>query len=227
MSHLDRESLARLVDEEPIPEEARHLAQCERCSAELAALREQSAALGALPPIAPPDTAWADIETRLHDEGLVRPTSAGAGRRALRIAASVAALLAAGALGALIQARVGGARGTHPATVAVTGGTGARPATAAARDDDASEAAIQARLKQAEAEYVAALAAYDQVLQPQQQMPDASARLAALEGVVLTTGAALQRSPGDPVINGYHLTALAQREATLRRLAAAGNGPWF
>ena len=43
-------------------------------------------------------------------------------------------------------------------------------------------------------------------------------RLAALEGIVLMTGAALSEAPADPVINGYHLTALEQRDALLRQI---------
>jgi hypothetical protein len=43
-------------------------------------------------------------------------------------------------------------------------------------------------------------------------------RLAALEGIVLTTRAALDDAPADPVINGYHLTALEQRDAILRQI---------
>ena len=46
-------------------------------------------------------------------------------------------------------------------------------------------------------------------------------RLAALEGIVLTTRAALNEAPADPVINGYHLTALEQRDALLRELQEA------
>ena len=34
---------------------------------------------------------------------------------------------------------------------------------------------------------------------------------------MLTTRAALGQSPADPVINGYHLTALAQRNATIKQ----------
>ena len=43
-------------------------------------------------------------------------------------------------------------------------------------------------------------------------------RLAVLEGIVLTTGAALREAPADPVINNYHLTALGQREALIRQI---------
>jgi hypothetical protein len=56
---------------------------------------------------------------------------------------------------------------------------------------------------------------------------DPMARLAALEGIVLTTRAALGQAPADPVINGYHMTALAQREATLRQIAANTIQSWF
>jgi hypothetical protein len=56
---------------------------------------------------------------------------------------------------------------------------------------------------------------------------DPLARLAALEGITAITRAALDRAPADPVLNGYHITAVAQREATLRQLAAAIGGSWF
>jgi hypothetical protein len=56
---------------------------------------------------------------------------------------------------------------------------------------------------------------------------DPAARLAALEGIMLTTRAALGVAPADPVINGYHMTALAQRDATLRQIAATSSQSWF
>jgi hypothetical protein len=56
---------------------------------------------------------------------------------------------------------------------------------------------------------------------------DPAARLAALEGIMLTTRAALGVAPADPIINGYHLTALAQRDATLRQIAASSSQSWF
>jgi hypothetical protein len=43
----------------------------------------------------------------------------------------------------------------------------------------------------------------------------------------MTTQAALNETPTDPVINGYHLTALAQRDATLRQVAAASSERWY
>jgi hypothetical protein len=43
-------------------------------------------------------------------------------------------------------------------------------------------------------------------------------RLAALDQVISTTREAMRQAPHDPVINGYYLTTLGQREATLRQL---------
>jgi hypothetical protein len=46
-------------------------------------------------------------------------------------------------------------------------------------------------------------------------------RLATLDEVGAMVRQALTESPGDPVINGYYLATLGQREATLRQLNAA------
>ncbi|HEX9108258.1 MAG TPA: hypothetical protein VF832_13540 [Longimicrobiales bacterium] len=86
-------------------------------------------------------------------------------------------------------------------------------------------------LRDAEAAYVRAYANYSQMLasrSPQQQDEDLIARTAALESIALTTRAALDRAPADPVINGYHLTAVAQRDAALRQIALRSkDGRWF
>ena len=89
----------------------------------------------------------------------------------------------------------------------------------------AEEAAML--LRDAESVYLDALARYAQLAGGAGESSDPLARLAALEGIVLTTREALGRAPADPVINGYHMTALAQREATLRQIAATSRNPWF
>lgn len=89
----------------------------------------------------------------------------------------------------------------------------------------AEEAAML--LRDAESVYLDALARYAQLAGGAGEASDPLARLAALEGIVLTTREALGRAPADPVINGYHMTALAQREATLRQIAATSRNPWF
>jgi len=72
MEHLTIETLARLVDEPARPEEASHLADCEACAAELAALIEQTGSLGALPDLLPPRGDWEVLAARLRSDGLVR-----------------------------------------------------------------------------------------------------------------------------------------------------------
>jgi hypothetical protein len=83
-----------------------------------------------------------------------------------------------------------------------------------------------AALREAESGYLDALTRYAE-LAGGAPGGDPMARLAALEGIVLTTRAALGQAPADPVINGYHMTALAHRDATLRQLAASSVQSWF
>ncbi len=50
--------------------------------------------------------------------------------------------------------------------------------------------------------------------------------MTALERMIATTREALERTPGDPVINGYHLAAVRERDALSRQLAGADKD-WF
>lgn len=94
------------------------------------------------------------------------------------------------------------------------------------RSNPASVEDAAALLRQTEELYLAALTRYAE-LASQAESGDPIARLAALQSIILTTQAALNQTPTDPVINGYHLTALAQRDATLRQVAAASNERWY
>lgn len=99
------------------------------------------------------------------------------------------------------------------------------------RAPDASEArtpqeALQ-YVRAAEQAYAQAYARYTELAQPPQP-EDFVTRIAALQSIVLTTQQALDRAPADPVINGYHLTAVAQRDAALRQAALrSSDGRWF
>jgi hypothetical protein len=86
------------------------------------------------------------------------------------------------------------------------------------------EAIVQ--LRQAEDLYLAALTRYAE-LATQAETGDPVSRLAALQSIVMTTQAALNQTPTDPVINGYHLTALSHRDAALRQVAAATGDRWY
>jgi hypothetical protein len=95
-----------------------------------------------------------------------------------------------------------------------------------AATDPASESGSDAlrTLQAAEDTYFSALTQYSE--KAGTEVSDPNARLAALEGIVLTTRAALAQSPTDPVINGYHLTALAQRDAMLKQIKATPATSW-
>ena len=79
-------------------------------------------------------------------------------------------------------------------------------------------------LRQAEDDYFRKLSAYSQTAGTAPSDP--TTRLAALEAIVITTRAALGQAPTDPVINGYHLTALAQRDAMLKQIKTTPATSW-
>jgi hypothetical protein len=104
-----------------------------------------------------------------------------------------------------------------PITFASSGGRMPQASTL----DEATEL-----LRQTEDMYLNALTRYAE-LASQTETGDPIARLAALQSIVMTTQAALNQAPTDAVINGYHLTALAQRDATLRQVAAVTGERWY
>ncbi len=211
MQHLSGEELARLVDEEPTAAEAVHLESCGLCRGELDVIRDETLTLGELPDFAGAPGGWEMLEARLAEEGLLRGARPAALSFLPRIAAALLLFLAGGVTGAL--ARGGG-----------SGGTAAEPPTATT----AVEAGVQ--LRAAELRYRMALSRYAE-LSGADPAADPVNRLAALEGIVLTTRAALKDSPADPVINGYHLAALGQRDALLRQISAVEHTqqeqPWY
>jgi hypothetical protein len=82
------------------------------------------------------------------------------------------------------------------------------------------------RLRDAEADYLQALGWWSEFVTTADGT-DPMARLAALEGIEQITRAALGRAPADPVINGFHLTAMAQRDAMMRRVLATSDATWY
>jgi hypothetical protein len=80
-------------------------------------------------------------------------------------------------------------------------------------------------LMEAETAYLAALQRYAAAVD-QAPASDPHARLDALERLLAATGAALERAPDDPVVNGYHMAALRERDEVRRQLARAQK-TWF
>lgn len=243
MPHLTLEALARLVDEAPGTHEDAHLAACEACREELDALRAQTRALATLPSLMPPPDAWPVLRQRLRSEGVIR----GGGRRwpvtaVARIAAALALFLTGGIAGYAARGLdAPGTAATSPVeSVAATtsdaasdglgefsgtssGTFSADPRTSASPDgpaDGESRMALTEEVERTEEMFAAAL---DRFMRASgTSAPDPAARLAALDNIVLTTAEALNESPGDPVINSYHLTAVAQRDQLIRQLVADG-----
>jgi hypothetical protein len=81
------------------------------------------------------------------------------------------------------------------------------------------------QLVDAEAGYVAALQRYAAIADPQSGNDDAT-RMAALDRLITSTRSALESAPDDPVVNGYHLAALRERDA-LRQQMAGTDKNWF
>lgn len=215
MHHLNLETLARLVDEPPAADESTHLARCPACAAELEAMKRQTADLRALPDPIMPDLLRKRIAMALENETMPAPAARRAGGALTSIAAGIAIFVLGGAAGTWMVAPRLAATGPSVSVSA--------PATGS---DPAAEAA--ASLAAAEAEYMRALSRFAQLNYADGGM-DPLNRLAALEGIVLTTRSALREAPADPLINGYHLTALGQRDELLRRIEAVdpAGDEWF
>lgn len=91
----------------------------------------------------------------------------------------------------------------------------------------AEEAERAAReLVRAQATYLAALQRLAAIADPRSgNAPET--RMAALDRLVQLTAEALDRVPGDPVINGYHLAAVAERDALRRQMERDEKATWF
>lgn len=242
MRHLTPETLARIADGPATGEERTHLTDCGECRAELDALREQTAALAALPPPpAPPELRERIVAAAAGRR--VAPAGRPYARWALRAAAAAALFVGGAAVGAALddaptvvterepaaaEEPVADATPDRGATVAAADAGGDPEPRAAAADEPLEARPTLARddeparppadpaeaLRDAEARYVEALARYadEASVAPG---ADPTSRLAALEGILYTTRAALDATPNDPVLEGFYRSALAQREAIL------------
>jgi hypothetical protein len=213
MEHLTIETLARLVDDEPTPAEREHLAACERCAGELAAMRDQTEALATLPEIMPPLGDWEVLEARLRSDGLVRDPSPlsklGLARTPSWMPAAAAVVLFFGGV----------------ATGAGVVSKDAETSVAPVANVEAAAVAV----REAEQRYVSAVSNYRELLSAE-GVDDAGAdpysRYAALEHLVSVSQAAVRSAPGDPFLNGFLASALAERDAAARQVSLTDDN-WF
>jgi hypothetical protein len=223
MLHLSTDRLAALGDEAPTSAEAAHLAVCDLCAHEADAYRTLvGMAHAERDSLGLPLTRWDAIATALDADQRVStaPSRRVAGRWPLRAAAGL--LLLAG--GAMIGRTSVGAdpipgvalASRSAASQASVGGTAPTPDSGFASIEDAR--AAQRRSEQLYQQAVAYLAQYDSSAVDDGSPIAYKSRLAALDRVISATSEAMREAPHDPVINGYYLTTIGQREATLRQL---------
>lgn len=239
MQHLSTDRLAALGDEQPTPDEAAHLASCDACTRERYAYRALVAMAHAEQgAIGLPLTRWDE----LADTWRAGPPAPGrtappafapdvvdiaARRRAARWPMQAAAgllLLAGGAM--LGRASAGSSllpAGNMEAVAANTPSATPidQPVSDSLFTSVADARAAQQRYEVLYQQAAAFLAQHDSTGLGQGNPVAYRSRLAALDRVISTTRDAMRDAPHDPVINGYYLTTLSQREATLRQLNTA------
>ena len=225
MLHLSTERLAAVADERATAAESAHLATCAACAREREAYRTLVAMAGAeRAAFGLPLTRWDAIASALD---------AGSGtdlapRRTRRIASRWPLQAAAGLLflagGAMLgRASVGadalpGMPSAGVSTTEAGADSGARLVVESAFSSIEDARAAQRRSEQLYQQAVAYLAQYDSTAVDDGSPVAYKSRLAALDRVISATGEAMREAPHDPVINGYYLTTLGQREATIRQL---------
>ena len=221
MSHLPTERLAALADEAPTAAELAHLTSCAECARERAAyqsLVELAASAGSS--IGAPLTTWDALRPSLLEDGAigVRPAMLRPRRTSSRawLQAAAAVLLITGGM---IAGRISAGANPLPAAGQQTSST-----APAATDSTPRFASIEdARAAQAQSQVLyqtatAYLAQRDTTSRTAESPAAIRTRLAALDRTRQVLDEALDEAPYDPVINGYYLTTLGQREATLRQL---------
>lgn len=224
MSHLPDARLAALGDEPPTQAELSHLAACELCANERAAYRSlRAAASTEQKRIGSPLSDWDTLAPALKADGIIDTGEWRVARRPRRFGGvwSQAAAAAVIAIGGMAYGRYSAGGSVLPTSRAQHTAASAAADSAPAFSSVEEARAAQERYESLYQNAALYLAEHDTL----ELAPDTPAamrrRLATLDEVGQTVRQALNESPGDPVINGYYLTTLNQREATLRQLNAA------
>jgi hypothetical protein len=224
VSHLSIERLAALSDESPTATELAHLATCAECARERAVYQNllelasaESARLGS------PLTSWERLVPALVADGVIDtgralPTLARKSRlrRPWLQAAAAVVLLGGGMMAGRLTA--GAAALPLPtSTNRVAAVADSMPRFTSIDEARAAQAQSQLTFQTA----TAFLAQQDTTNGISDTPATIRTRLATLDRVREVVGKALNDAPYDPVINGYYLTTVGQREATLRQLNTA------
>jgi hypothetical protein len=223
MLHLSTDRLAALGDDQPTPAEAAHLATCAECAHERGAYQTIVAMAEAeRAPLGLPLTRWESIASALAVEEVPLVMRREPARRTARWPLQIAAgllLVAGGAMLGRVSAGTAALPGAAPSltTAGIQATTSQYPVAESSFASMEEARAAQARSEQLYQQAAAFLAQHDSSSAGEGPVAYRS-RLAALDRVLSTTREAMREAPHDPVINGYYLTTIGQREATLRQL---------
>jgi len=234
MEHLTLETLARLLDGVPSEHEARHLAGCRICQEELAALKDQTEALGALPALRPPQGDWEALEARLLSEGLLGSQASDHvhvfplrrnWRMVTQAAAAIVLFVGGTAIGSAMSSEAPQETGTSLALAA----SGAQQANSAVTLTTMDEAANEVR--RTEQAYIEAMVRYRELARatgrniPETQDP--ATHYAALGAVMAASQAAVREAPADPFLNGILASVTAERQAYFQTLSGSNRETWY
>jgi hypothetical protein len=222
MLHLSPERLAALADDPPTAAELAHLTGCAECARERAVYRELAKlAADDARTLGTPLTTWEALRPSLLADGVIYSGS-GMLPRTRRTrpgwfqAAAAAMLVAGGLVGGRMSARM------STASVVPTNPGRATQVDSAPRFRSLDEArAAQTTSQILYQNATAYLAQHDTTSQATESPAAMRMRLAALDRTQQVLNQALNEAPYDPVINGYYLSTVGQREATLRMINTA------
>lgn len=205
MERMKLEQLARLVDEQPTPEEQAMLDGDPRLRREMEALRAQTRSLGNLPDMLPPPGGWHQLERRLVSVGLIsNPARPFGWRRWLQAAAILVVFIG----------------GTAVGWVTGSGRDSEEPANLAAVMPNSLDDARLA-VENGQRQYRKALQTYQEISTPQggvQFAPNPAKRLSLLKAVGGAIYMATEVAPADPFLNELLLAVGTEYDRESRRL---------
>ena len=209
---MNLEELARLVDEQPTPEEQRTLDGDPRLRRELEALKAQSWSLQNLPALLPPPGGWHQLEKALSAAGLIHGQSrAAVWRKWLQVAAALVLFIGGTAVG-WVTSREAGLQ---------AGGVGGAASTASfaqpASLDDAN-----VLVQQKEWEFYQALQEYRRLWQAQaggEAGRDPRTRLPYIHSFLAAAQVAAERNPVDPFFNSLLVRIMEEEEQALLQIS--------
>ncbi len=221
MSHLSTERLAALADDAASGAELAHLATCELCARERSAFvrllelsRAEQRRIGV--PLSSFDRLVAAGIAARPAPSILDRLRGRAAHYAMR-AASVLLLIGGGVVIGRYSAKGTNAPGTTPVAAATSAADSAAPVFSNVNEARAARAKYEMLYQNA----AAYLAQHDTGGVPAESPAAMRTRLAALDRVDRVVREAMNSAPYDPVINGYYLTTIGQREQTLRQLNTA------